>query len=372
MTDIIICKRCVMDSTDPLIKFDEHGYCNYCNYALATKDSRWKNTAEGKIELDDIVNRIKKESVNKKYDCIIGLSGGLDSSYLAYYMKKEYNLRMLAVHIDTGWNTKLAENNISKICKKMDIELITERVNQDEFMDLQRSYFLSGVPSQDNPQDNIFLAALFKYAIQHKIKYFLSGANFSTESILQKGYSYNAADNVNLLDIHKHHGTIPLKSLYTMSLFDRYIKYRFINKIIMVKPLDLINYNLNEAIDTLKTAIGFEYYGGKHYESFFTRFFQEYYLPVRFNFDKRKSHLSSLIISNQLTRDDALNILKNPPYDPIKINKDIDYLCTKLKITRQQFEDCMKMPLVDNKRYKFSKLIFLRKLALLFRRKLGE
>lgn len=370
--NIIVCKRCVMDSTDPLISFDTSGNCNYCNYALATKAERWKNNREGKIELDNIIDELKSETKNKKYDCIIGLSGGLDSAYLAYYIRKEYGLRMLAVHIDTGWNTDIAEKNIERICKKLNIDLIVEKINQDEFMDLQRAYFLSGVPSQDNPQDNIFLAALFKYAIQNNIKYFLSGANFSTESILQKGYSYNSADNVNLLDIHKHHGSVPLKTIYTMSLFDRYIRYRFINKVIMLRPLDFINYTVDEAIYSLQETVGFEYYGGKHYESFFTRFFQEYYLPIRFNFDKRKSHLSSLIISDQITRADALNILESPSFNPNTIDNDIMYLCKKLKITRSEFDSCMKMPLVDNKKYKYSKLIYLRNLALLFRKKLGE
>lgn len=370
--EIIVCKRCVMDSTDEKIQFDENGYCNYCNYALETMNKRWLNDLSGKAELNKIVDKMKSENSNKKYDCIIGLSGGLDSSYLAYYMKKEYNLRMLAVHVDTGWNTEVSSSNIKKICDKMNIDLVVETLDPVEFMDLQRAYFLSGVPSQDNPQDHIFQGVLFNYARKNDIKYFLSGANFSTESILQKGNSYIALDKVNLEDIHKKYGRVPLRKLPRITLFDRYIKFRFIHKVIMVKPLNFIDYRLKTALKELETEVGFEYYGGKHYESVFTKFFQEYYLPIRYNFDKRKSHLSSLIITNQITRDDAIEKLKSSPYDEVKIKETIKYILQKMDMSEDEFEKSMNMRLVSNYEFKTSNWLKLYKIAVRFRRILGE
>ncbi len=322
---------------------------------------RWHNDDCGKSELDAIIGKIKQENVNATYDCIIGLSGGLDSSYLAYYMKKEYNLRMLAVHVDTGWNTEVSCENIEKICEKMKIDLVVEKLDPVEFMDLQRAYFLSGVPSQDNPQDHIFQAVLFNFAKKNKIKSFLSGANFSTESILQKGHSYIALDKVNLEDIHKKYGRVPIQSLPKITLFDRYIKFRFFHKVIMIKPLDYIDYRLETALKELESEVDFQYYGGKHYESVFTKFFQEYYLPIRYNFDKRKSHLSSLIVTNQLTREEAIEKLKLPAYDEEKIN-----------ITEEEFENAIKMPLISNYSFKTSKWLKLYKVAVKFRRILGE
>jgi len=367
-----VCQRCVMDTTDPTIKFDENGYCNYCNYALETKKKRCLNNEMGEKYLNLLVNKIKEENRKKKYDCLIGLSGGLDSSYLAYIMKKKYNLRMLAIHVDTGWNTKISESNIKKICNKLNIDLVIEKLNEEEFMDLQRAYFLSGVPTQDNPQDHMFQAVLFKYARINKIKYFLSGANFSTESILQKGNSYIAADRVNLLDIHKKYGRIEIKTLPSMSLFDRYIRYRFINKVIMIRPLDCMNYRIKDAIKELEENVEFEYYGGKHHESVFTRFVQEYYLPKRYNFDKKKSHLSSLIISDQITREEAIQKLSEPLYNKEEMEKDIEYIINKMKLTRKEFDDAMNLPLISNHKFKVSRWTKLYKIAVKFRGMLGE
>ena len=369
---ITVCKRCVMDSTDPTIKFDENGYCNYCNYALATQDKRWLNTQEGWVKLNNLISKIKEENKHKKYDCMIGLSGGLDSSYLAYISKKYFDLRLLALHVDTGWNTKISENNIRKICNKMGIDLIVEKLNPREFMDLQRSYFLSGVPSQDNPQDHVFIALLFQYAKNNGIKYFLSGANFSTECILQKGNSYIAADKVNLRDIHRNFGKIDIKTLPTISLFDRYIKFRFINRIKMIRPLDYIDYRLKDAIEELEKEVGFVYYGGKHYESAFTKFYQEYYLPRKYHYDKRKSHLSSLIVTGQITRQEALDELKKPLYNELQMERDIKYILDKIDITREEFNEIMSAQPTSNYNFKVSKWTKFYGLAVRFRRIFGE
>lgn len=370
--EIKVCTRCVMDSTDPLITFDEKGHCNYCTNALLFMKKRWLNNEEGLKKLSGIVEKIKEKNKNNKYDCMIGLSGGADSSYLAYICQKKFGLRMLALHVDTGWNTKDSEDNIKKICEKLKIDLIVEKLNSDEFMDLQRSYFLSGVPSQDIPQDHMFLALLFDYAKKNNIKYFFSGANFSTESILQKGNGYIAADRTNLNDIHRKHGEGKIDSLPQMTLFDRYVKYKFLNKIQMIKPLDYLDYNLKRAIKELEDKVDFKYYGAKHAESVFTNFVQMYFLPHKYNFDKRKSHLSSLIVTNQLERDEAIEFLQKPLYQEDKMKKDIEFILSKLKVEKSTFNKVISSPPVSHDVYKKSKWIKFRKLAVNFRSILGE
>lgn len=368
-----VCKRCVMDTSDPHISFDENGYCNYCNYAIDTMNSRWMNTPEGEKKLDSIIETIKTKNRSKKYDCMIGLSGGLDSSYLAYILKKKYNLRMLALHVDTGWNTQISEDNIKKICDMMEIDLRIEKLDEHQFMDLQKAYLLSGVESQDIPQDHTFMALLFKYAKENNIDYFMSGANFSSESILQKiEGSVVAADKINVLDIHKHYGSKDIKDIPMISLFDRYIKYRFINKITMIRPLDYLDYRISDAIKELEKNVGFNYYGGKHYESIFTKFYQEYYLPKRLNYDKRKSHLSSLIVTNQITREQAIELLDKPLYKEEQMEREITHIIDKLGITREQFDEIMELPRASSNQFKTSKWNKLRWLAVKYRSFLGE
>lgn len=368
-----ICKRCVMDSTDPTIVFDKNGYCNYCNYAISTMSSRWLNNNRGKVILDRIIEKIKRENARNMYDCLIGLSGGLDSTYLAYYMKKEYNLRMLALHVDTGWNSETAPRNIDRLCGRMSIDLVVDKLNQDEFMDLQKAFFLSGVFSQDNPQDHMFMASLFKYAKKENISQILSGANFSTENILQKSRAAHiAADGIYLKDIHRKYGSVEIGSLPTISLFERYFKFRFIDRIKLFRPLDYMDFSSSTAIAELEDAIGYEYGGGKHYESVFTRFFQAYYLPHRYNFDKRKSHLSSLIVTNQITREKALIMLQEPLYDEDQMQRDIEYILDKMGISRKQFEEIMNLPPDYYQTFRTSRWIKCQRYATKFRRFLGE
>lgn len=333
-----ICNRCVIDTTDINIKFDEWGNCNHCNKALEQKDKVWRNTVEGKRELDIIISTIKKRGKGKKYDCIIGISGGIDSSYVAYLCHL-YGLRMLGVHIDAGWNTEISEKNIKNLCEKLDIDLIIRTINKKEMMDIQRAYFRAEVINQDVPQDHAFFSELYKCSLENGQKYFISGGNFSSECILPKSWGYNSMDSDNLKDIHKQYGNIEMKEYPTLSFYDNYIKLPFLHGLKKIRPLNYINYDKEKALDELHDKIDFEYYGGKHCESVFTRLYQGYILPEKFGVDKRRAHLSSLIVSEQLTREEALEILKENPYiGTSQQEEDINIFINNIGIDRQEFD----------------------------------
>jgi N-acetyl sugar amidotransferase len=338
-----MCNRCVMDTTDPLIKFDDKGYCNNCSTAINNIEKYWFRGEEGKVRLSQLFNRLKSENLNNKYDCIIGLSGGIDSSYLAY-LASQYELRMLAVHVDAGFNSTIAENNVKNLCKNLNIDLVIEKVDLDEMMDLQRAYFLAGVPNEDIPQDHAFFTTLYSYAEKNRIKYVINGSNLATESILPTAWVYDAYDTRNIKDIHKKFGSKPLKNYKLMSFYNWYIKYRFFKKLVILKPLNYIDYNKEKAIKILDKDVGWQYYGGKHYESRFTKLFQAHILPVKFGYDKRKAHLSSLIVAGQMTREEAIKELDKPLYDPQELEEDIKYFINKIGITRDKFDKVMSLP----------------------------
>ena len=338
-----VCKRCVMDNVgDPQIIFDENGVCNYCKAAEEANRKCYFPNDEGKRRLDEIVNKIKEERKNEKYDCMIGLSGGLDSSYLAYIGYK-YGLRMLAVHIDDGFDTEITKRNIKRIQETFNIDLIVEKPNKALFADVTKAFIRAGVPNIAIPQDNVLFATLYKYARQNHISCFLSGSNFALESILQKGNSYDASDKVHIKDIHRKYGELRLtKELPLISIFDRRVKYQYIYKIRTLKLLNYINYEAKSALRELNETCGFEYYGDKHCESVFTKFMQRYYLPTKFNVDKRKSHYSSMILSGQMTREQALMKLQEPLYDKNDLENDISYILDHLKMDRKEFDQIMK------------------------------
>ena len=341
--DYQICNRCVMDTIDPLIKFDDKGYCNHCNTAIKNIEKFWFRGEDGKARLSQLFNRIKSENLNNKYDCIIGLSGGIDSSYLAY-LASQYRLRMLAVHVDAGFNSAIAESNIKNLSKKLNIDLVIEKVDVDAMMDLQRAYFLAGVPNEDIPQDHAFFTTLYSYAEKNHIKYVINGFNLATESILPTAWVHDAYDTRNIKDIHRNFGSKPLKNYKLMSFFKWYIEYRLFNKLVILKPLNYINYNKEDAIKILEKEVEWQYYGGKHYESRFTKLYQAYILPVKFGYDKRKAHLSSLIVAGQITREQALKELDKPLYDPQELEEDIQYFINKIGITRKKFDEVMSQP----------------------------
>lgn len=333
-----ICKRCVMDTTDPEIHFDESGVCNHCHYFDKAILAAWPTPEEGKIKLEAMISEIKEYGKGKKYDCILGISGGIDSSYCATRIA-EWGIRPLVVHVDAGWNSELAVMNIEQICKRLGFDLITHVVNWEEMKDLQVAFLKSNVANQDTPQDHVFFAALYAYAEKENIKYVISGSNYATESILPRAWGYDSNDAVQLKAIHRLYGSRKLKTFPTTSFYKHYYKYPRIMRMKVARPLNFIPYNKEMAIEILERDYGWRYYGGKHYESRWTRFFQAYYLPHKFGYDKRKAHLSSLILSGQMTREDALLELSKPLYNEKDLAEDKLFIAKKLGLTLGQLEE---------------------------------
>ena len=357
-------------NTDSEITFDEWGVCNYC--AAFAQQARpaleLTHTEEGKRLLNQTIDQLRHVGKDREYDCILGLSGGVDSSYMAY-VGKQLGLRMLAVHFDSGWNSELAVNNIENIVKKLDIDLITWVVDWEEMRDLQLAFFKSSIANCDVPQDHGFLAALYRVADQHRIKYILNGANLATEFILPKSREYNAGDLRHLLAIQRQFGSVKLHNYPTLSFFRRYVYYPFIRGIKVIRLLDLIPYNKEEAKHTIIQQLGWRDYGGKHYESVFTRFFQGYYLLTKFGYDKRRAHLSSLIVSGQLQRGDALEEMEDPPYpSPEKLRDDKEFVAKKLGLSITEFDAIIALPPTTYKDYPSSEFLFNMKDWLLGRR----
>lgn len=340
--DYQICTNCIMDTTDPEIYFDENGVCNHCLKFENQLKKNWFPNEEGKKKLDAIINQIKIDGKNKKYDCVIGLSGGVDSSYLAYILRKLYpELRILAIHIDGGWNSELAVHNIENIVKILGIDLYTGVVPWEEMQDLQLAFFKSQLANQDVPQDHAFFATLYHVANKNGIKYFLSGGNLATESILPSSWGYNAMDATQLKAVHKKFGKKKLKKYEIVSFFKRKVYYPYFKKFRIIRPLDFLPYLKDEAKETIKSELNWRDYGGKHHESKFTKFFQAHWLPTKFGFDKRKAHLSSLIVSGQMTRDEALKELEKPLYDETELKEDKEFISKKLGISLEEFETIM-------------------------------
>jgi N-acetyl sugar amidotransferase len=332
-----------MDTTDPEITFDEAGVCNHCRKFDERQPKTWFTGEEGKVKLQHIVQTIKQAGKGKRYDCIIGLSGGVDSSYLAY-QTQILGLRPLAVHVDAGWNSELAVKNIENIVKYLNIDLYTHVVDWEEVKDLQVAFLRASVANQDVPQDHAFFAALYRFAIQNGIRYVLSGGNYATESVLPESWGYNAMDLRHLKEIYRRFGQKRLKTFPTVGFFQYYIYYPYLKGMKVVRPLNYIPYNKQEAIRILEKEIGWRYYGGKHYESRFTKFFQCYYLPKKFGFDKRKAHLSSLIMSGQITRNEALKELNKDLYPQHELKDDKSFVIKKLGLTEEEFQELLNLP----------------------------
>lgn len=336
-----ICKRCIMDNlSDYTINFDANGYCNYCREALLAKDKVYIPNEKGQELLDKLMCKIKKEGKNKQYDCIMGLSGGLDSSYLAY-LGSQYKLRILAIHVDDGFNASVAVDNIKKLSQACKMDVMVEKPDKEQFCALTAAFIRAGVPNIAIPQDNLIIGYLHKYAKENEIRYFLSGGNFALESILQRGYTHSALDKIHIKDINKKFGTSSIDKLQIISSFQRKISNKMLFQIQEIRPLNYIDYRRDEAIAKLKSFCDFNYYGGKHYESILTKFVQIYYLPKKFSVDKRKSHLSSLIVSGQLTREEALEELKKPLYSDLHMEEEIEFILKCLKISRHDFNKIM-------------------------------
>tara|TARA_Y100001958_G_scaffold159984_1_gene164893 strand:+ start:14102 stop:15259 length:1158 start_codon:yes stop_codon:yes gene_type:complete len=340
-----ICSKTVMDSSDPSIRFDENGICDHVHDFNNYVKPNWDTSEKGELKLKKMISKIKEEGKNKDFDCILGLSGGVDSSYLLHMVVKKFNLKPLVFHVDGGWNSELAVHNINVLVEKLDVDLFTEVINWQEMKDFQLAFFKSGLPHIDIPQDHAFIATLYKFADKHNIKYIINGGNFSTECVqYPMQYYYYGTDMIHIRDILKKFGTIKMKSYPFSSVFRHKIYLKYIRGIKVVKPLNLLPYFKEEAINFLRKEYGWKPYPQKHFESRFTRFFEGYWLPKRFGFDPRRVMLSSLILTNQMSREEALKILKRPAYDPTIIKEDFKYIATKLDITENELKRYMNIP----------------------------
>jgi N-acetyl sugar amidotransferase len=328
-----------MDSSDPQIIFDNNGICNHCKTSLLRQKKFWfKND---KIKLKNLLDKINKWNKNKKYDCVIGLSGGVDSSYVAYLTKIKFGLNPLAIHLDNGWNTETSVKNIENTIKKLNIDLITLVLDWESFSDLQLAFLKASVPDAEIPTDHAIIALLYQIANKFDIKFIFSGDNVSTESVLPSMWSHGHFDWKYIKTIHKSFGTKKLKNYPHFSLKNLFF-YKLIKKIQVVKILNYIDYNKEKAIDIIKQNLNWKNYGGKHEESIYTRFFQLYYLPQKFGFDKRKIHFSSLINSGQMDKQTALKLLQKPLIDLTKFKYELEYIFKKFNITEKEFHKIMK------------------------------
>ena len=343
-----VCTKTVMDNTDPDISFDEEGVCNWWHDFQALR-AKQPNPTERAAVLDETLEAIKSSGRGRSYDCILGLSGGVDSSYLAY-MARRWGLRPLIVHFDNGWNDELAVANIETIVKKLGFRLQTFVMNWPEFRDLQRAYFKASVIDLDVPTDHMIFGALYRIAREHDVKYILSGNNFATEWLLPRAWHYAKGDAVNLKSIHSQFGRLPMNHLPILTGWRRLYCDK-VRQMQQVQGLDLIDYRNTDAKKFLMQEFGWRDYGGKHYESIFTRFYQGYFLPRKYGIDKRKAHLSNLIVNGEITRDHAIAELRRPTYELERQEADKRYVAKKLGWSDTEFEDILALPPVPHELY---------------------
>jgi N-acetyl sugar amidotransferase len=363
------CARCVMDSVaDKSIGFNEDGICSHCQRYDELISTRVFKGVEAENALNTLVNQISAAGKSKPYDCLIGVSGGVDSTYVAYLVKK-LGLRPLAVHFDNGWNSELAVSNIEKVLSKLKIDLVTYVVDWNEFKDLQLAFLKASVPDGEIPTDHAITALLWRTALENNIKYIVSGMNFATESISVPSWSYGHADWRYIRNIHSIFGTRKLRTYpHYGFLFLFYIT--FVKRIKSVSILNYVDYNKNDVMKILENDLGWVYYGGKHYESNYTKIYQGYILPTKFGVDKRVGHLSDLINAGQISREDALTELGKPAYDSDRIAEDRKYIQKKLGLNEERFAEIMSSPVKSFSDYKnsYGFVSFLKRLVNFLRR----
>jgi len=341
-----ICTNCIMDTTDPHITFDKNGVCDYCNNFKKQIKPSWHTDARGERELASIAEQIKIDGQGKDFDCIIGLSGGLDSSYTALIAKEKMGLRPLLFHVDAGWNTVQAVGNIEKLVDNLGLDLFTEVINWEEMKDLQVAFLRAGIPDQDLPQDAAFFSALYKFARQHGVKHVITGSNFSTECCREpeEWGGYLGIDKLLFGDIHRQFGKLPLN---TFPLIDILVYKIYYHKILGMKvhyPLNLVPFDKKDAENTLAQRFGWQPFQHKHFESRFTRFYEDYWLPRRFGFHKRRAHFSSLIQTGQMSRDAAMKRIAKSEMDEHFLRQEFEYIAHKLDLTVDELQKMFVSP----------------------------
>lgn len=346
-----ICKKCIMDTSDPHIHFDEQGVCDYCNNFENTIKPSWHTDDKGKAQLQQLAAKIKNEGEGKDFDCIIGLSGGLDSSYAAHMAVNKMGLKPLLYHVDAGWNTDQAVGNIEKLVDGLGLDLYTDVINWQEMKDLQLSFLKSGIPDQDMPQDTAFFSSLYKFARKNRIKYVITGANYSTECCREpeEWGAYPGIDRMLILDIHKKFGNKALKSFPLVDILIYKIVYQRLLGMQIVKPLNMVPFIKKDAEKELNELYGWLPFQHKHHESRFTRFYEDYWMPRKFNFHKRRAHFSSLIMTGQMTRDGALERISKPEMDEHFLKQEFEYVANKLGVSVKELQDIFDS---ENKTYR--------------------
>ena len=337
-----ICARCVMDTSDRDITFDESGVCNHCHTFAEHAARRLMPMAERTRELERVVGEMKAAGRGREYDCILGVSGGVDSTYAAYLLRN-LGLRVLAVHVDNGWNSELAVFNIERVLRTLGIDLHTEVLDWEEFKDIQLSFLKASVPDGEIPTDHAIFAVMHSAPQRFGCRYVVNGVNSASEASLPITWTYGVSDWTYIRAVQKRFGSVRLKSFPHFRLWAHYLK-RVVRQYHSVPILDLVDYRKEEAKRLLEKELGWRDYGGKHYESIYTRFFQGYILPRKFGIDKRRSHLSSLICAGQMSRAAALEELSNPPYDPVMQREDYEYVLKKFSLSAAEFDALMAIP----------------------------
>lgn len=355
-----ICTNCVMDTSDSRIVFDEKGICDHCKTFYRDIRPNWHTDERGHLELQKIINKIRREGEGKEFDCIVGMSGGIDSSYLTYVAKEEYGLHPLVFHVDAGWNSQVAVNNIERLVDGLGLDLYTEVIDWQEMKDLQLAYLKSGVPHIDVPQDHAFFATMYNFASKHRIKHILTGANYSTECVRNPlEWMYYQSDSTQLRDIHRRFGQRPLKNYPITNILWHKVYLRYVKGVTVVKPLDYVPYIKEEAMQLLVDKFGWQRYPQKHFESRFTKLYESYWLPKRFGFDTRRVQYSSLILTCQMTREEALNCLTEPAYDGDSIKQEFEFVATKLGISIDELQGYMESPKKAYKDYRSQESLYL-------------
>jgi N-acetyl sugar amidotransferase len=354
-----ICTNCVMDTTDSAIIFDMNGVCDHCNDFYTNIEPKWCY-GDGRLnELNKLIKKIKIDGKGRDFDCIIGMSGGADSSYLLHMAVTEFGLNPLVFHVDGGWNSEIAVNNISVIIDKLGLDLYTEVINWEEMKDFQLSYFKSGLANIDVPQDHAFIATLYNFADKYNVKYILNGGNISTECVRNPlEWLYYGTDMSQIKDIRKKFGTIPLKNYPFSSVFRHKIYLKYIRGVNVIKPLNYIPYIKYDAMKFLEKEYGWKPYPQKHFESRFTKYYEGYWLPNRFGFDTRKVQYSSLILTNQMSRDEALEKLKYPAMLEDDVIHEFEYVAVKLGVSVAELQYYFDLPKKTYRDYKNQEYLF--------------
>lgn len=348
-----------MDTSDPSITFDTAGVCDHCHGFSNDVAPQWHPDEASRAELGRIVAQIKEKGKGKEFDCILGMSGGLDSSYMLHLVVTEFGLRPLVFHVDGGWNSEIAVNNIQMLVDGLGLDLYTEVINWEEMRDFQLSFFKSGVSHLDVPQDHAFIATLYRFADKYNVKYIMNGGNYATECVRNPlQWLYHGSDLAQIKDIQKRFGTRKLKSYPFSPILYHKVYLRYLRGVKVVKPLNFLPYTKSIAIDTLSEKYGWKAYPQKHFESRFTRFFEAYWLPTRFGYDTRKVQYSSLIQTGQMTREDALVKLSEPAYDSQSIDEDFEYIATKLGVSVDDLRGYHEMPLKTHREYRNQETLF--------------